>query len=308
MIILTSLLEANEYLGPSAVAIGNFDGVHKGHRELISRTADIADRCGLVSDVFTFLNHPVNEIAGKCIIKSIMSPREKAQAIEDLGIDVMVAIPFVDRVRMSSPQEFARDILASDLHCRHAVCGYNNSFGYRGAGHPADLVRFGKEYGFDVTVMEEYDIDGRAVSSTLIRQKLEEGDVVAFSRLTDRRYSISGRVMQGQHLGRTIGFPTVNLSLEEDMALPMNGVYVTDIYVNNIKYHSVTNVGNKPSVGKFSKNAETHIFGFDGDLYGKNVKVEFIDLLRPEIKFADIEHLSAQIEKDCEAARQYHGI
>ena len=237
-----------------------------------------------------------------------MTLKEKSDAIEELGVDVMVAIPFVDKVRMSSPEEFARDILADDLHCRHAVCGYNNSFGYKGAGHPDDLVRLGKQYGFDVTVMEEYDIDGKAVSSTLIREKLAEGNVADFCRLTERLYTISGKVIQGQHLGRKMGFPTVNLSLDTDMALPMNGVYVTNIYVNNLKYHSVTNIGNKPSVGQFAKNAETHIFGFDGDLYGHPVRVEFLELLRPEIKFASIEDLSAQIDRDCRAAKQFHGL
>ena len=188
---------------------------------------------------------------------------------------------------------------------------------HKGAGKPRDLISFGSEFGFEVTVVEEFDIDEKAVSSTLIRQKLEEGDVAAFAKLTGRRYAISGRVMQGEKLGRVMGFPTVNLSLHNDMALPMNGVYVTEIYVNTTdsegrnveeKFHSVTNVGNKPSVGQFAKNAETHIFGFDRDIYGQEVRVEFIDLLRPEIKFGDIKQLSAQIDRDCIAAKKYHGL
>ncbi len=316
MILLTSLIDAKEYLGPAAVALGNFDGVHKGHQELIKRCVEIASEKGLCSAVFTFLNHPVNEMAGKSIVKSIMTLKEKAQAVEAMGIDVMVAIPF-ESVRTSSPEEFAKDILAGDLHAKHAVCGFNYSFGFKGAGGPNDLVSFGKSFGFDVTVVDEFDIEGKAVSSTRIRQKLEEGDVAAFARLTGRRYSISGRVMQGEKFGRVMGFPTVNLSLHNDMALPMNGVYVTEIYVNtsddqgrNIedKYHSVTNVGNKPSVGQFAKNAETHIFSFDKDIYGQEVRVEFIDLLRPEIKFKDISQLSAQIDRDCIAAKKYHGL
>ena len=308
MIVITSLIEAKEFLRPSAVAIGNFDGVHKGHQELIKRTVRTAEKKGLTSVVFTFINHPANEIAGHCVVKSIMTLSEKESAMEQLGVDVMVAIPFVDKVRMSSPEEFARDILAGDLCTKHAFCGFNNSFGYKGAGHPQDLIAFGRKYGFDVTVMEEFDIDGKTVSSTLIRQKLEEGDVETFERLTGRRYAISGKVMQGQHLGRVMGFPTVNLSLNTDMALPMNGVYITKIFVNNALYKSVTNVGNKPSVGQFSKNAETHIFDFSGDLYGKPVKVEFIRLLRPEVKFQSIDELSAQIDRDCIAAKEYHGI
>lgn len=316
MILLTSLIDAKEYLGPSAVALGNFDGVHKGHQELIKRCVKIAREKGLCSAVFTFLNHPINEMAGKSVVKSIMTLKEKAQAIEAMGIDVMVAVPF-ENVRTLSPDAFAENVLAGDLHAKHAVCGFNFSFGYKGAGKPRDLISFGSEFGFEVTVVEEFDIDEKTVSSTLIRQKLEEGDVAAFAKLTGRRYAISGRVMQGEKLGRVMGFPTVNLSLHNDMALPMNGVYVTEIYVNtrdpegrNIeeKFHSVTNVGNKPSVGQFAKNAETHIFGFDRDIYGQEVRVEFIDLLRPEIKFGDIKQLSAQIDRDCIAAKKYHGL
>ena len=317
MILLTSLIDAKEYLGPSAVALGNFDGVHKGHQELIQRCVSIAKEQGLASVVFTFLNHPVNEMAGKSLVKSIMTLQEKTDAIEALGVDVMVAIPFIDSVRTSSPGAFAKDVLADALHARHAVCGFNYSFGYKGAGDPDQLKALGCQFGFDVTVIEEFDIDGRAVSSTRVREKLAEGDVAAFEKLTGRRYAIAGKVMQGEKFGRTMGFPTVNLSLHNDMALPMNGVYVTNIYVNTTDeqgkqvremYHSVTNVGNKPSVGQFAKNAETHIFGFDRDIYGHEVRVEFIDLLRPEIKFKDVSQLSAQIDKDCIAARRYHGL
>ena len=306
MILLTSLIEAKEYLDDSVVAIGNFDGVHKGHQALIECCVKTAEDKGLVPVVFTFINHPANEIAGKSVIKNIMTLREKAETVEKLGIEVLVAVPFEDKVRTSSPERFAKEILVEDLKAKHAICGYNNTFGYKGEGHPEDLIRFGKKYGFEVTVMDEVDVDGVSVSSTLVRQKISEGDMEAVERLCGRRYSISGKVIQGQHLGRKMGFPTVNLSLNNDMALPLNGVYITDIYVEGIKYHSVTNVGNKPSVGHFAKNAETHIFDFSGDIYGQHIKVEFIKMLRPEILFSTIEELSAQIDKDCMAALEYH--
>ena len=154
--------------------------------------------------------------------------------------------------------------------------------------------------------MKEIDIDNEAVSSTLIRQRLSEGNMESVEKLSGRRYSISGKVMQGEKLGRKMGFPTVNLSLNTDMALPPNGVYITNIYVNNALYQSVTNVGNKPSVGHFAKNAETHIFDFNEDTYGQQIKVEFIKMLRPEVKFRSIDELSAQIDKDCIAAKRYH--
>ncbi|MBR5730502.1 MAG: bifunctional riboflavin kinase/FAD synthetase [Firmicutes bacterium] len=306
MITITTLQEAKEYLGDSAAALGNFDGVHKGHQALIRRCVELSKEKGLESVVFTFLNHPANEVAGRNVIKNIMTLKEKAEAIEELGADALVSIPFDEKVMTSSPEEFVRDILVGQLHARHAVCGFNYSFGYKGAGKPEDLKAFGDRYGFGVTVIDEFDIDDMPVSSTRIRRMLAEGNVSAYEKLTGRRYAIQGKVMQGQHLGRKMGFPTVNLSLNPDMALPLNGVYITEIYVNNIKYHSVTNIGNKPSVGNFTKNAETHIFNFSGDLYGQNIRVEFINLLRPEIKFGSIEELSAQIEKDCIEARAFH--
>ena len=308
MITYLTLIEVRDMLGPSVVALGNFDGVHKGHQALIQECVRIAREKELTSVVFTFINHPINEITGEYRVKSIMTLQEKIDAVEALGADVVVAIPFEDKVRTSSPEKFAQEILVGDLHARHAVCGYNYSFGYKGAGDPNMLMNFGLSFGFDVTVMDEFDIDRRPVSSTLIRQKISEGDMEAFEKLTGRRYAISGKVVQGEHLGRAMGFPTVNLSLNNNMALPMNGVYITNIFVNNLKYHSVTNVGNKPSVGQFSKNAETHIFDFSDDLYGKNIRVEFIKLMRPEIKFDSIEALSAQIDSDCIAAQKYHAL
>ena len=308
MIEINSLIEAKEYMEDAAVALGNFDGVHRGHQKLISRCVEISHKKGLVSAVFTFLNHPVNEIAGKSMVKNLMTPREKADAIERLGVDVLISIPFEDRVRTSSPEKFASEILAGDLHARHAVCGYNYSFGYKGAGRPEDLICFGEKYGFEVSIISEIDIENEAVSSTLIRQRLSEGDMESVEKLSGRRYSISGKVMQGEKLGRKMGFPTVNLSLNTDMALPPNGVYITNIYVKDRLYHSVTNVGNKPSVGHFAKNAETHIFDFSQDIYGEHIKVEFIKMLRPEIKFHNIEELSLQIDKDCIAAKEYHKV
>ena len=308
MILYTSLIEAKEGIESSAAALGNFDGVHKGHQALISECVKYAKEQGVSSVVFTFLNHPINEMAGECVVKSIMTLKEKAMAVEALGVDIMVAVPFNDSIRTSSPEDFVKDVLCGALSVKQAFCGFNYSFGYRGEGDPSLLQALGRKYGFGVTVLDELSMEGKTVSSTLIRMRLAEGDVEDFERLTGRRYAISGRVIPGEHFGRKMGFPTVNLALNHDMALPANGVYITNTFVNDRWFKSVTNVGNKPSVGKFAKNAETHIFEFSDDVYGQEVRVEFVKMLRPELKFETLEDLSAQIEKDCVMAREYHGI
>ena len=306
MIVYTTLLEAKEGIDSCAAALGNFDGVHKGHQALISACVSSAKEQGISSVVFTFLNHPLNEIAGKCVVRSIMTLKEKAEAVEALGADIMVAVPFNEEIRKSSPEEFVRSVLVDSLSAKQAFCGFNYSFGYKGEGDPARLTELGHKYGFAVSVMDEFDIDGKAVSSTRIRESLAAGDVESFEKLSGRRYCISGKVIPGEHFGRKMGFPTVNLSLNHDMALPANGVYITYIYVNGDQFRSVTNVGNKPSVGMFAKNAETHIFDFSGDLYGEDIKVEFVKMMRPEMKFGSLDDLSRQIEKDCMEAKLFH--
>ena len=154
-------------------------------------------------------------------------------------------------------------------------------------------------------MIPEIRINGNTVSSTLIRQIIDDGRIAEYRDYTGRLYCIDGQVVQGRHLGRRIGFPTVNLSLDSTEAFPMNGVYITLTTVNVKKYHSITNVGNKPTVGEFAKNAETHIFDFDGDLYGQQVRIEFIKMLRPERKFESLEDLQHEIHRNCLQAQEY---
>lgn len=306
MKVFSYLEDANSVLESSVIALGNFDGIHKGHQQLISKTVEISRGMGISSVIFTFKNHPLNEIAGKTVVKCIMDAHEKAIVAERLGIDYMANIRFNRFIMMLEPEEFVKRILVRDLKCKHAVCGFNYSFGYKGEGTPEMLVEFGKKYGFDVTVIPEFKIYDQTVSSTFIRGLLEQGDMLSYSKFTGRTYKIAGYVMHGQHVGRTMGFPTANLNLSPDMALPLNGVYITNIWLGDRLYPSVTNIGNKPTVGEFDKNAETHIFDYNEDIYGERVIVEFIEMLRPEMKFGSLEELAKQIDQDCNNARIYH--
>ena len=292
-------------LPATAIALGNFDGVHKGHQMLIRECAAAAKEKGLAPAVFTFTNHPVNEIAGKTVIKNIMTLEEKAEQLELLGIEHMISVTFDESVRTCSARDFVEKLLLDRMHMRYAVCGFNYHFGYKAEGDAEKLAQLGQQYGYGVSVIPEIRINGNTVSSTLIRQIIDEGRIDEYPDYTGRLYRIDGKVVQGKHLGRRIGFPTVNLSLDSTEAFPKNGVYITQTYVNDNIYHSITNVGNKPTVGEFAKNAETHIFEFEGDLYGQEVRIEFIKMLRPERKFDTLEELQAEIHRNCLQAQEY---
>ena len=293
------------------MALGNFDGVHKGHQALIAKAAETGRRNGLKTAVFTFTNHPANVISGKTRVKNIMNFAEKVEAVAKYDVDYLFSVDFDDLMRTSSPEAFCKDILSGILRARIAVCGFNYSFAYKAEGNPQILAEFGKKFGYETYVIDPVYVGDQIVSSTLIRKAIDEGRVDEYIRYTGRPYDVEGIVIHGKHLGHRIGFPTVNLALSSEMAQPVNGVYITKTYVNQYDgsfkvYPSVTNVGNKPTVGIFDKNAETHIFDFDQDIYGEKIKVEFIKLIRPEQKFDSLDALQEQIQRDCICARDYH--
>lgn len=305
MIIFNSLEEINN-IEPTVVALGNFDGVHKGHQQIILRTVKNAEAEGLKSAVFTFSNHTRTLLKNLPPVKNILYPEEKAQIMENLGIDYLFNIPFTEEILSMSPETFVEEILVKAFRCREVYCGFNYTFGYKAAGTPEVLMHEGLKHGFGIHVQEPYMIDDIVVSSTYIRQLIEDGRMEECARFMGRMYSIGGEVVVGNKLGRTIGFPTSNVMIDETMATPSNGVYVTYCTYNGVKYPSVTNVGVKPTIGTYHKNVETHIFNFDKELYGKNIRVEFIRKTRDERKFDSVEALSRQIESDCIMAKAYH--
>ncbi|MBR5739816.1 MAG: hypothetical protein IKX81_00835, partial [Firmicutes bacterium] len=187
-------------------------------------------------------------------------------------------------------------------------CGFNYRFGYKAQGNTELLSILSEKYGFTLHVMPPIMADGEVVSSTLIRELIRSGDIDECDRFLGRNYTIGGEVVVGNRLGKSIGFPTSNIMIDETMVTPPNGVYITYLVYNGVRYPSVTNVGVKPTVGLFKKNIETHVFNFDKELYGKFIKIEFVKMTRPEAKFSSIEDLKAQIAKDCEDARIFHGI
>ena len=305
MKIFNSLDEIKD-IRPCAVALGNFDGVHKGHQQLISKAVKAAGKHGIAAAVFTFSNHPRGMVEGGKEVRNIMYQEEKIALIEKLGVDYLFNIEFTRQIQTMEPAAFIEELLAGRLKAAEIFCGFNYRFGYKAAGNIRFLREEGKKLGFKVNVIEPVIIDGEVVSSTLIRGLIRSGDVDECCKFLGRNYDIGGEVVVGNRLGRKIGFPTSNIMIDENMVTPPNGVYITYCIYNGVKYPSVTNVGVKPTVGVYKKNMETHIFNFDKELYGKMIRVEFLQKTRDEQKFESVEALSRQITDDCITARSFH--
>ncbi len=301
-------LEDIQDIESTVVALGNFDGIHRGHQELMERTVKTAQDLALKSAVFTFSNHPKNLGSENLVVKNILYSCEKEDIIEEMGIDYLFHIPFDESIKNMAPIKFIDEILINKFAMKQAYCGFNYRFGYKAQGTPETLMREGIEKGFGIHVLEPYMIGEEVVSSTLIRKAIQEGEMERCKAYLGRDYSIGGEVVVGNRIGRTIGFPTSNIVIDENMVTPSNGVYVTVCSYNGIEYPSVTNVGIKPTIdeAKKKKNIETHIFNFDKELYGKKIRVKFLSKMRDEVAFPDIESLSEQIMSDCIRAKAYH--
>ena len=291
---------------PTVVALGNFDGIHKGHQEIIGRTVKEAEAAGLKSAVFTFSNHTSSILKNVPKVKNILYPEDKLRILEEMGVDYVFNIPFTEEILRMSPEEFIEEILVKRFNIREAYCGFNYSFGYKASGTPEVLMHEGLKHGFGIHVQEPYVIDGVVVSSTYIRQLIEEGRMEEAAKFMGRMYSVSGEIIVGNKLGRTIGLPTCNTLVDDTMVTPPNGVYITTCTIDGVTRSSVTNVGVKPTIGTYEKNIETHIFDFNEDVYGKQIRVDFIKHTRGEQKFDGLDALKKQIESDSIEARVWH--
>ncbi len=309
MIVFNSLEKAN-IAEKTAVALGNFDGIHIGHRRLIECAVNTAREKGMKSAVFTFSNHPKNVLAHKCVVKNIIYDDEKTEILERLGVDYLMNLKFDSKMMKQSPEEFVSELLVGRFNAGAAICGFNFTYGHKAGGNAEALKSEGKKYGFEVEVVPavtlELNGEEETVSSTLIREKISRGSIDEAAVLLGRPYTIRGIVVRGNQIGRTIGFPTCNISVDETMVTPSNGVYITNCYINGEKYPSVTNVGNKPTIGDYSKSIETHILNFTGNIYDMPITVEFLKMTREERKFASLDELRAQLSEDRRIAYMYH--
>ena len=288
----------------SVVVLGNFDGVHKGHQKLFEIAKYEARKNELETVVFSFYPHPTWVIGNKR--KSLlMSRRDKKQMIEHLGLDVLVEYPFTEAFANSSPEEFFTEVLIKKLNVSVLVVGSNYYFGKDKAGNPEFLKKLGKQYGVEVHVVEAVMTEGKMISSSKIRSLILEGKIEEANEMLGHPYMVVGRVVQGKMLGRTLGFPTINLIADPDRVYPPNGVYVTKVKLYSKVYLGITNIGFNPTVSGKRKMIETHIIDFNQSIYDEEVEIHFYHFIRPEKKFENIEALKKQIAYDTEQVQHF---
>jgi riboflavin kinase/FMN adenylyltransferase len=287
----------------SVVALGTFDGVHLGHKKILEKCAGMGIQLNIPSVVFTFREHPLEIIRPGHVPELLTDVEDRLAFIEKAGIENTVMVDFDEKMVNSTPEEFVREVLVDSLRARRIIVGFNYTFGLNGQGDPAALEHLGKKYGFCVEVLEPVVINGEVISSSMIRSGLINGDVKTACRMLGRPFSIKGKVIRGESRGKVLGYPTVNFEVPHGMIIPNRGVYVTSVYIKGQVYSGVTNIGIRPTFSRQTTGVETHIIGFDGDLYGETLRLFFIEKLRNEIKFPSSEALVSQISRDVEKAK-----
>lgn len=286
---------------PSIVlSLGNFDGVHLGHRRLIRELVRIAEEVDATPVVFTFDPHPAAVLSPNHAPPLLLTREAKERFLELLGVQVLLCVPFTVELARLSPEDFVRQVLCRELAVREVIVGYNFTFGHRGAGKAGDLQRYGARYGFGVHIVPPVEIEGQVVSSTLIRNLLGTGDVERARRYLGYSPFVEGRVITGDQRGRVLGFPTANVAVPENLLLPANGVYAVRVRIGDDVFWGVANVGTRPTfvADRQRPGVEVHVLDFTGDLYGRSIKVMFVQRLRSERRFKDPAELVLQIHRD----------
>jgi riboflavin kinase / FMN adenylyltransferase len=299
-----STLEDFEGAKNPVVTTGTFDGVHIGHQTIIRRLRELAEKSGGETVLLTFFPHPRMVLyPDDETLKLINTQEEKIELLRNYGIDHLIIIPFTREFSRLSSVEFVRNILVNRIGTKKLVIGYNHQFGRNREGTFEHLLEYGPVYGFDVEEIPAQDVDEVNVSSTKIRQALSEGDITTASNYLGHAYSLRGEVVQGNQIGREIGFPTANISIAEKYKLiPAKGVYAVDVLHSNSRYKGMLYIGNRPVLNNNTETIEVNIFGLDENLYAQKLIIEFKDKIRNEEKFPDLSELKKQLEKDKQEA------
>ena len=285
------------------LAVGNFDGVHRGHRKILDRVLRVAYERGASSVVMTFDPHPPRVVRPDKAPALLMTKTQKLEAIADAGVQGTAIVRFTPELSRWDPETFIRAVLVDWLHVSEVWVGANFLFGHDRAGNFSLLRTLGGRYGFRAEKIDPVRYKDFVVSSTRIRRLVGEGRVDEAGALLGHQYGLDGTVVMGDQRGRTIGFPTANLCTENEL-IPPHGVYATTTRIGEIVHPSVTNIGTRPTVDNSGRTTiETHIFNLDRDLYGASVRVGFVQRLRDERAFESLELLRAQIDTDCQRAR-----
>ena len=303
MHVLRTISDLAQIPGPVVLAIGVFDGVHLGHRAVIQRALLDARAALGTAVVVTFDPHPIRVLRPEQVPRLLTSTQHKLQLIGDLGVEYLLIIPFDRAFAATPPEHFIRALAAACSPLRVICVGHQWSFGKARAGNLAMLDRLGNELGFEEIGVPAVQVDGQVVSSTLIRGAVESGDLAKAARFLGRPFTSLGTVVKGDQLGRTIGFPTANLSAHNEQ-FPPNGVYSATVRRGSSQHRGVVNIGIRPTIANASgeRVLEVHLFDFSEEIYGVDLELTFEQFLRPERKFSGLDELRAQISADVKSA------
>lgn len=291
----------------SVISVGTFDGVHAGHRAIMDTVAEKAEKQGGRSVIVTFDPHPRNIInPGEEGIKLLTTLEERAEILEELGIDLMVVIPFDRDFSLLSSEEFVRDIIYDKIGVSEFVIGYDHQFGRNREGTIETIEKIGEELDFDTYVVSKREVGAKTVSSTAIRNAIsEEGNMRQAAEFLQRPYRLNGMVVHGDKRGKEIGFPTANIKPEHNKKIiPKNGVYAVRLRINGDWYDGMMNIGTRPTFEGQTQTLEVHLFNFNEDIYGKEVQVRFYERIRDEKKFSGKEELVEQLGNDKKEVRE----
>lgn len=304
MLELSRVSDLPEDFPEIAVALGKFDGVHLGHQQLLHELVEYAEEAGLVPAVVTFDRNPISVLQPGVQVSSLIGPKQKAAFLKSLGIEMVLTLEFTPELAECPAEEFAEKYLA-DLGAKIIFLGEHAKFGYQGKGNAELLRQLGPKLGFRVREVSDVLFAGEKISTTRIRDCLDRGDVELAADLLGRNHLTTGIVEHGRKLGRTIGFPTANLSRSSEGYLPADGVYAGWLHADGERYLAAHSVGTNDSVAEVPKLVESHVIGRDDlDLYDKVVTVEYVKQVRPWAKFASLEELVIQIANDVERAKE----
>lgn len=288
----------------SVVTSGTFDGVHLGHQKILRRLQELAARKQGETVLLTYWPHPrlILQPEDKSL-RLLTTLSEKVKLLEEMGVDHLIILPFTKELSQMSSEEFIRDILVDKIQTKTLVIGYDHKFGKNREGSFEYLQSHSHLFGFAIEEISRQDVDDLGVSSTKIRTALAQGDISTANKYLGRPYELSGQVVKGQQIGRSLGFPTANIQIAEDYKLlPRDGAYAVHAEVNSIQYKAILNIGDRPTVDGQKKTIEAHLIDFEGDLYGQELRVYFQEFLREEKKFESLDALKNQLVVDRERA------
>ena len=290
---------------PTVITIGTFDGVHLGHQKIIKRVVETAHKNGLLATVFTFFPHPRMIVQHDQQLKLIHTLTEKKQFLQSLGVDLLIVQPFNEAFANLSAEAFVSELLVKQMRAQKVIIGYDHHFGKNRTANIDNMRLFGEQYSFSVEEIPVQEVDEVSVSSTKIRQALNEGRVEVAKHYLGVPYSFTGKVVLGLKLGRTIGFPTANLQVEASYKLiPKDGVYVVYSLIEERKVYGMMSIGKNPTIQGKGASIEVYFFDFNQDLYGQDLTIYFVKYLREERKFSSVSLLKKQIQDDETAARK----